>query len=156
MTPLAHQILIRMKAKNLTIPLLEKKAELTHHAVRNIVRGRSINPSAETLNVIARALGCTVDELLEKEIPQEKVLPEQKKENKEKIDTPYDHPELLRETVNFVIGFLEHNKNDLSLEQVLNCIKIIYQGSTDNVPLRINDEDAAFWMILATGYREPK
>ena len=149
-TPLAHHIMIRMRAKNLTIPLLEKKAELTHHTVRNIVRGRSLKPSAETLNKIARALGCTVEDLLEKEIPQEKDLPEQKKES---LDTPYTHPKLLKETVKFVITFLEQNHHDLTLEQVLNCIKLIYQGSMKNDPPRINEQDAAFWMILATETR---
>ena len=139
-----------MRAKNLTVPLLEKKAGLTHHAVRNIVRGRSLKPNAETLNVIARALGCTVEDLLEGEMPQEKALPEQKKES---IDTPYNHPNLLRETVDFVITFLEQDEHDLTLEQVLNCIKLIYQGSIENIPPRINEQDAAFWMILATDTR---
>ena len=150
-TPLAHQIMIRMRAKNLTIPSLEKKAELTNHSVRNIVRGRSLKPNAETLNGIARALGCTVEDLLEMEMPQEKVIPDQKQEP---IDTPYEHPKLLRETVNFVMTFLEHNDHDLTLEQVLNCIKLIYQGSLENNPPRINEQDAAFWMILATDRRK--
>src|SRR3990167_5118391 len=149
-TPLAQQIMIRMRAKNLTIPALEKKAGLTNHAVRNIVRGRSLKPNAETLNGIARALGCTVEDLLEKEVPQEKVLPEQKQES---IDTPYKHPKLLRETVDFVITFLEHNNHDLTLDQVLNCMKLIYQESMENNPPRINEQDAAFWMILATDTR---
>lgn len=150
-TPLAQQIMIRMKAKNLTIPVLEKKASLTNHSVRNIVRGRSLKPNAETLNGIARALGCTVEDLLEKEMPQEKVLPEQKQEI---IDTPYEHPKLFRETVDFVISFLEHNDHDLTLEQVLNCVKLIYQGSMESKPPRINEQDAAFWMILATDRRK--
>ena len=149
-TPLAHQLMIRMRAKNLTIPAFEKKAGLPHHAVRNIVRGRSLKPNAETLNDIARALGCTVEDLLEKELPQEKDIPDKKKEP---IDTLYEHPKLLKETVEFVITFLEKNPHDLTLEQVLNCIKLIYQGSMNNTPPRINDEDAAFWMILATETR---
>lgn len=150
-TPLAQQIMIRMKAKNLTIPTLEKKAGLTNHSVRNIVRGRSLKPNAETLNGIARALGCTVEDLLEREMPQEKVPHEQKQES---IDTPYEHPKLLRETVYFVMTFLEHNAHDLTLEQVLNCIKLIYQGSLENNPPRINEQDASFWMILATDRRK--
>ena len=111
----------------------------------------TLKPNAETLNGIARALGCTIEELLEKEMPQEKVLPEQ---NPETIDTPYEHPKLLRETVNFVMTFLDHNDHDLALEQVLNCIKLIYQGSLNSNPPRINEQDAAFWMILATDRRK--
>ncbi len=150
-TSLAQQIMIRMRAKNLSIPTLEKKAELTNHSVRNIIRGRSLKPNAETLNAIARALGCTVEDLLEKELPQEKVPPDQKQETTE---TPYQHPKLLRETVDFVMTFLERNDHDLTLEQVLNCIKLIYQGSLENNPPKINEQDAAFWMILATDRRK--
>ncbi|OJW47171.1 MAG: hypothetical protein BGO67_03595 [Alphaproteobacteria bacterium 41-28] len=152
-TQLAKQILMRMRAKNLSIPVLEKAAQLKNHTVRNILRGRSLKPNAETINAIARALGCTVEDLLEKkEIPQTKALIEPKKEN---IDTPYEYPNLLRETVDFVITFLQHNKHNLSLEQVLNCVKLIYEGSLENDPVRINEEDAAFWMILATDTRLP-
>jgi len=150
-TPLAQQIMIRMKAKNLTIPYLEKKAGLTNHSVRNIVRGRSLKPNAETLNGIARALGCTIEDLLEKELPQEKALPEPKQE---KAEIPYKHPKLLRATVNFVTTFLELHEHDLTLEQVLNCIKIIYQGALEKDPPGLNEQDAAFWMILATDKRK--
>lgn len=149
-TPLADQIIIRMRAKNLTIPLLEKKAGLTNHAVRNIVRGRSLKPNAETLNGIARALGCIVEDLLEKEIPQTKAITEPQKEH---IDIPFEHPGLLRETVDFVLTFLKKNEYELTLEQVLNCTKLIYEGSMKNKPPRINKEDATFWMILATETR---
>lgn len=129
---------------------MKKKAGLAHHAVRNIVRGRSLKPNAETLNAIARALGCTVEDLLEKEMPQEKGLFEHNKEN---IVTPFKHPELFRETVDFVITFLEHSKHDLTLEQVLNCLKVIYQGSLEKTPIRINEQYTTFWMTLATDTR---
>jgi len=152
-TPLANQILVRMRAKNLTIPLLEKKAGLTNHAVRNIVRGRSLKPNAETLNAIALALGCTIEDLLEKiEIPQTKGLAEPQKEH---IDIPFDHPGLLKETIDFVLTFLRKHEHDLTLEQVLNCVKLIYEGSMENDPVKINKEDATFWMILAIEARLP-
>lgn len=66
MTQLANQISMRMRAKNLSISMLEKNAGLKNHSVRNVLRGRSLRPNAETLNTIARALGCKVEDLLEK------------------------------------------------------------------------------------------
>jgi transcriptional regulator with XRE-family HTH domain len=33
--------------------------------VRNILYGRSVNPNSDTLNAIAKAFGCTVDELIQ-------------------------------------------------------------------------------------------
>lgn len=53
-----------MKALGLTPITLANKAGLGRDAVRDITeRGKSKNPSAETLSKIARALGCTVADL---------------------------------------------------------------------------------------------
>lgn len=54
----------RMKALDLTPITLANKAGLRRDAVRDITeRGKSKNPSAETLAKIAKALGCTVADL---------------------------------------------------------------------------------------------
>lgn len=151
MTQLANQISMRMRAKNLSISMLEKNAGLKNHSVRNVLRGRSLRPNAETLNTIARALGCKVEDLLEKkETHQSKTLYETKKEI---INVPYEHPDLFMKTVNFVVMFLRHNKHNLSLEQVLNCIKEIYLESVRNDPVALDENDAACWMCLATDTR---
>lgn len=62
-TSVAKQISVRMKAKNLSILMLEREAGLKNHAVRNILRGKSKRPSADILQAIADVLGCTVKEL---------------------------------------------------------------------------------------------
>lgn len=153
MTPLAKQISLRMRAKNLSISMLEKNAGLKNHSVRNILRGRTFMPNAETLDAIARALGCRVEDLLEKkEIYEKKALSETKEEV---THTPYDYPELFREVVDFVTMYLRHNKHSLSLEQVLNCIKLIYQDSSERDPTTLDEESAALWMWLATDTRLP-
>lgn len=61
---LKQQIQERMEADQLTIYSLEKKAGLRRSAVRNILHGLSKNPSIEILQAIARALNCTVDDLM--------------------------------------------------------------------------------------------
>src|SRR3989442_5684733 len=63
-TALARQIEARLKAKNMSVLELERMAGLKGHGVRNIVRGKSKKPSAQSLDAIGDMLGCTVKELL--------------------------------------------------------------------------------------------
>ena len=53
---LKEQIESRMRAKKLSIPQLERMAGLKIHAVRNILKGRIKNPTAENLRAIANVL----------------------------------------------------------------------------------------------------
>ena len=59
-----YAILSRLKSLNLSIAGLERKAGLKINVARNIIAGYSKKPSAETLHAIAKALGCSVDNLL--------------------------------------------------------------------------------------------
>lgn len=52
-----------MEALNLNPLSTAKRAKLGNDAVRDILRGKSGNPSSETLSKIARALGCAVADL---------------------------------------------------------------------------------------------
>jgi transcriptional regulator with XRE-family HTH domain len=61
---LQQQIRTRMEAKQLTASRLEKKAGTTRNAVWQILRGTSKNPRAEVLKAVAKALECTVDDLI--------------------------------------------------------------------------------------------
>lgn len=53
-----------MKALNLNPKSLSQKASLNDTAVRDIIEGRSKNPRHDTLQKIAKALGCTVADLM--------------------------------------------------------------------------------------------
>lgn len=63
-SPVAKQIERRMKALNLNPKSLSQKASLNDTAVRDIIEGRSKNPRHDTLQKIAKALGCTVADLM--------------------------------------------------------------------------------------------
>ena len=52
-----------MKALNLNATSAAKKAGLGQDAIRDIVRGKSLNPANDTLRRIAKVLGCTVADL---------------------------------------------------------------------------------------------
>jgi transcriptional regulator with XRE-family HTH domain len=56
-----------MDISNITIPALERKAGVKTNAVRNILTGRSKNPNIDTLKAIARALECSLEELIASE-----------------------------------------------------------------------------------------
>lgn len=60
---LIREIERRMKALNLNATSAAKKAGLGQDAIRDIVRGKSLNPANETLRRIAKALGCSVADL---------------------------------------------------------------------------------------------
>jgi transcriptional regulator with XRE-family HTH domain len=49
---------------NISASALEKKAGIRPSSLQNIIQGRSKNPSIEILQLTARALNCTVSELL--------------------------------------------------------------------------------------------
>ena len=60
---LIREIERRMKALNLNATSAAKKAGLGQDAIRDIVRGKSLNPANDTLRKIARVLGCSVADL---------------------------------------------------------------------------------------------
>ena len=67
---LAKQIERRMTAFDLNPKSLSKKAGLNDTAVRDILEGRSKNPRSDTLQKIAKTLGCTVGDLTGETPPQ--------------------------------------------------------------------------------------
>lgn len=63
MSPLAKQIERRMAALNLNRKSLSKKAGINETGIADILSGRSQNPRHDTVQKIAKALGCTVADL---------------------------------------------------------------------------------------------
>jgi transcriptional regulator with XRE-family HTH domain len=61
---LRSQIKSRMESMGVNVRALERKAGLNTGAVNNILHGASANPTAETLNALANAFECTIDDLL--------------------------------------------------------------------------------------------
>jgi transcriptional regulator with XRE-family HTH domain len=59
-----EKLIEKMKAKNLSISVLERKAGLTIHSIRNILKGTIKNPRAEVLPAIAGALECSLLDLI--------------------------------------------------------------------------------------------
>ena len=64
-------MIVRQKIKShidensMTVRDLERKAGLKPSAVKNIINGSSKNPTIQIVHSIAKALGCTIDDLVE-------------------------------------------------------------------------------------------
>lgn len=141
-TALARQISTRMKAKNISILTLEREAGLKTHAVRNILRGHSKRPSAETLQAIADMLGCTVKGLLEK---QGLFANDENEGSKnELLSSVYKHPNLLLDVAKLVNT--KASQKSLTVQQVFTSIEEIYLHSLHKDP-RQADENFAEWFI---------
>jgi len=140
-TPIANQLAARMKAKNFTNATLEKEAGLQRHAVQNILRGKSKRPNVESVQAIADVLGCTVKDLLKKN----EMFQDQEPESIV-LSTPYNHPELLLETVQWVNTMIMKNKTKLSTKQAVTCVEEIYFYSLQKNPTKV-DEDYAHWFM---------
>ena len=144
-TPIARQIATRMKAKNFSIPRLEKEANLATHSVRNILRGKSKRPSAVLLQAVADVFGCTIRDLLAED--QEMFQGNDSIEvTEDLLKSSYKYPELLAETLKIVNDKIKDRKQELTIQQVLSSIQEIYLHSLQKDPQRV-DQNFADWFI---------
>lgn len=145
-TNLAKQISVRLKAKNLSVNMLEKEAGLKARTVQNILRGKSKRPSAELLQAIADVLDCTIKDLLE-DLEHFQEDTSSKTEN-EILAGKYEHPELLEKIVKIINDKIKERGNSLTNQQIFICIEQVYINSFQKEPAEI---DPAFidWFIDA-------
>lgn len=143
---LAKQISARLKAKNLSISMLEREAGLKNYAVQNIVSGKSKKPSAELLQAIADVLGCTIKELLSgPDIFHEAELVKTKKEV---LDGHYTQPEILEKIIKMVNKKVGERQTPLTNHQVLNYIEEVYLHSLQKEPPQIDEEFVNWYFDL--------
>lgn len=67
MSSIAIKLKEIMEEKSITANALEKKAGVKVSSVQNIIYGRSKNPGIDTVKAIAKALGCTLYDLIDSE-----------------------------------------------------------------------------------------
>lgn len=133
---LQEEILNRMKEKNLSIAVLERKAGLHIHSVRNIVKGRSKNPSARSLQAIAEVLECTILDLMN--IPYSGGTNIVKSNAAKSVDssTPV-HLELMEDCFKAMMKVIQDKKIPLSTYDFLDYIMKIYSYSTKEEPHKV-------------------
>lgn len=144
---ISQQIDIRMTAQKISIMELESKAGLKTHAVRNILRGKSKSPSAINLQAIADVLGCSVKDLLATpEVLEEGPHTASLEEVLQARYSKYDKKHLLPEVVKTVEDLMRNQKKELTIEQVLTCVRETYLHSLQKDPTKV-DMDFAEWFM---------
>ncbi|MBS0186397.1 MAG: helix-turn-helix transcriptional regulator [Proteobacteria bacterium] len=139
MTSLQDQLEKKLKEKNLSPRGLETKAHLGTGVVRNILLGKS-NPTFKTLEAIAHALECSVDDLISKETPEEilsSLLP--------KHIYPWNE-EMYFQSFSTVKSYMHEHNLTLPAKKVVEIIWALYTLSLSK-SLNYIDKDLCNWVF---------
>jgi transcriptional regulator with XRE-family HTH domain len=143
---LKEAIIEKMRDKNLSISVLERKAGLSIHSIRNILKGRIKNPRAEILPAIAEVLECS---LLDFMPPSSFSTSFEQKNNKaSKENILLENPPFMAACATAVASLLEEKPltRPLSFEDCFDIIRIIYFYSLPKEP-RMPDIKFAKWLL---------
>lgn len=138
--------------KRLLPTQVEKMAGLKAHAVRNILSGRSQNPSVLTLKAISDVLGCSVEDILEgkPEIPtsfhSEKGNPPVEKERKPTPSFPIENPSLFLSSTSMLMQAVQEKGYTLTTDQAFKLIREVYVFASKK-NLSAPDKDFTEWLI---------
>jgi len=142
---LKEKIIKRMEAKNLSIAELERRAGLSIHSVRNILKGRIKKPSAQSLQAIAEALECSIVDLINASSSMGEDLA-YVSQHKVKKSPPVDYPELMFECFSIVLKLIKESEPKASVDDYLDIVKKVYFYSSKEEPRKL-DVRFAEWLI---------
>lgn len=137
MDVIKNRINAYIQENNISIAELEKMAGLKIDAIRNILYGRSTNPSATTLQAIAKTLGCSIDFLLGEVIDSGK-----SQKNKGSIKDF----KLFSESVSIILDNLKAKEYEPTFDELVSLIKEVYYFSLERKPQGI-DQNFVNWII---------
>lgn len=132
-TPLQEKIKAYLEAERLSLAAFERKAGLKINVVRNIMRGQSKSPTSDTLQAIARVLGCTLNALLGAEATAQTPAQSQK----------VDYPLLLEESLRLLHA---KTQTPLSLGETFRLMEKIYTYTLRKTPPLV-DPDFVDWVL---------
>jgi len=141
---LKEKIIERMEAKNLSIAELERRAGLSIHSVRNILKGRIKKPSAQSLQAIAEALECSLMDLVNASSTSGDDFASLAQSKK--MSPPIDYPELMLECSKTVLTLVKDCDPKVSVDEYLDIVKKVYFYSSKEEPRRA-DLRFAEWLI---------
>lgn len=134
-----------LEATGLSVSALERKAGLKINVARNILRGQSKKPTAETLQAIANVMECTIQDLLgvKKESFQSEMKPA--------FDGSalLEYPEILNDSLQCVLNIINDNHYKLTVRQTLHIVEEVYAYSIKKDPPHI-DTDFVEWFVKRT------
>ena len=142
---LKEKIIERMEAKNFSIAELERRAGLSIHSVRNILKGRIKKPSAQSLQAIAEALECSIIDLMNSSSAAEAGFP-QDMDRRIKKRPLLEHPDLMLECLEKILQEIGEKKVTISIDEYFDVVKKVYLYSSREEPREV-DTRFATWLI---------
>lgn len=139
-TPLQETLKAYLEKHGLSVAELERQAGLKLNVLRNIIKGQSRKPTAETLRGIAGAIGCSVEDLLAGRT-------ETTSEFNKLLNSPkVEHPQLLQDTLKAILDYAKRNKLTFTVQQTLFILEETYAYFIQKTPPQI-DTDFMDWFI---------
>ena len=131
---LKHKIQSYITTHKLSVAGFERDTGLKTNVVRNILRGQSKHPTAETLQGIAKGIGCTLQELLD--------------EKQESSGSPstLEHPDLLIKALQATLKVAQKQGLSLKIKQAFAIAEQVYGFSLKKSPPTI-DENFVEWLF---------
>lgn len=140
-----EKIIERMEARNLSIAELERRAGLSIHSVRNILKGRIKKPSAQSLQAIAEALDCSIIDLMNNS-PSQSGPHSLELERKFKKSPTLECPELMIECASTILNLIKKSEKMVTVDEYLDIVKKVYFYSSKEEPRKL-DLRFAEWLI---------
>ncbi|EKE09965.1 MAG: Helix-turn-helix protein [uncultured bacterium] len=142
---LKEKIIERMEAKNLSIAELERRAGLSIHSVRNILKGRIKKPSAQSLQAIAEALECSIIDLMNS-APTRSDGYSPEFQTRLRKRSRLDYPDLMVDCAKKTLSLIEERSLKVSVDEYLEALKKVYFYSSREEPRKF-DTRFAEWLI---------
>lgn len=134
-----------LESTGLSVPALERKAGLKMNVARNILRGQSKKPTADTLQALANAMECEVSDLLG--IKKESFTSEMKPADD---GSPLmDRPQILQESLQSILKVINETESQVTLKQALQMLEEVYIYSVEIDSPQI-DEHFVKWFVKRT------
>lgn len=115
----------KIEEQKRTISSLERMAGLPQNAVRNILEGRSQNPTITTLHAIAKVLNCSLDELIGN-LSNANVAITKSNNSEKHLDNIEWNPDLFYSITEAIIAHLKQINLQPKLPQILFFIEESY------------------------------
>lgn len=134
MANLQTKITELMTQKRMNAVDIEKATGLSRNTVYSIIAGNSKNPSANNLQLIAQALGVTLESIL---IDEEEI---------QNTSLSEDQMKAFANATTITINIIIEKKLDFSLNKLISIIKEIYQYALKADPPSV-DERFVSWLL---------
>lgn len=135
-----------LSAANVSVRELEKRAGLKSSTIQNILLGRSKNPTIKVLQLIAKELNCSIDNLISGDPKISEILPIFKQNNKIRLIKAPWNGKLFIDTSIMVNKMCLEKQIKPTNDKAFLCITEIYNYSA-NASHNNPDPKFAEWII---------